>query len=102
MQNITFINEDITRISGSCFWGNNTSSEAPDSNLIQNNFVKQAGIGFFISCDYTTVRGTGNIIRGNMIGSETDSLIAWGIQVENCLTQLENNAIQNLRSTIII
>ena len=29
-----------------------------------------------------TLKAIGNIIRGNKIGSETDSLITWGIQVE--------------------
>ena len=44
------------------------------------------------------VRPTGNIVRGNLIGSETDSLISWGIQVEKCKnTIVENNIVQNLK-----
>ena len=42
----------------------------------------------------------GNIIRGNKIGSEVDSLLGWGIQVEKCQnTIVENNIVQNLKVT---
>ena len=99
IQNIIFINENNTRSSGSGFWVTSASSVAPDSNLIQNNFVKRAGMAFYISSYYNaSVRATGNIIRGNKIGSETDSLIGWGIQLEKCQnTIVENNIVQNIR-----
>ncbi|MGB5895589.1 MAG: hypothetical protein WBG58_15540 [Ignavibacteriaceae bacterium] len=97
IQNITFI-VAYTRNSGAGFWFNQTGSFAPDSNLIQNNFVKQAGLGLFIANSSSAVKGKGNIIRGNLIGSETDSLIGLGIQLEYTInTIVENNIVQNLR-----
>ena len=101
IQNIIFIVEDISRASGSGFWFSQTGSFAPDSNLIQDNFVKQAGDAFFIISPTSAVKGYGNIVRGNQIGSETDSLTAFGIQVTRCEnTLIENNIVQNLKSTI--
>ncbi len=100
IQNITFIIEDYLRDSGSGFFSTQAGS-APDSNLIQNNFVKQAGFSLYIYNTMTGVMGKGNIIRGNRIGSETDSLVASGIQVTRCEnTLIENNIIQNLKVTI--
>ena len=101
IQNIIFIVEDISRASGSGFWFSQTGSFAPDSNLIQNNFVKKGGIGFFIISPTSTLKGLNNVIKGNQIGTETDSLIAFGIQVGRCANSLiENNLVQNLKSTI--
>ena len=38
------------------------------------------------------------LYRGNSVGSETDSLIGWGIQLEFTQnTIIENNIIQNVR-----
>ena len=85
IQNIIFINEDNTRVGGSGFLSLPGSSGAPDFNLIQNNFVKQGGITLFVSAYSAPLQAVGNIIRGNKIGSETDSLIIWGIQLERCL-----------------
>jgi hypothetical protein len=100
MQNIIFINEDETRASGSGFWTVQNNSTAPDSNLIQNNFVKQAGMALYVVSQNALVRAKGNIIRGNKIGSETDSLITWGIQVEKSQnTIVENNIVQNIKAT---
>jgi photosystem II stability/assembly factor-like uncharacterized protein len=100
IQNIIFIQEDNTRSSGSGFWCPQSGSAVPDSNLIQNNFVKQAGMAFFISTYLSSVRADGNVIRGNKIGSETDSLYCWGIQLEKCQnTIVENNIIQNQKIT---
>ncbi len=100
LQNIIFIQEDNTRSSGSGFWCPQAGSAVPDSNIIQNNFVKQAGMAFFISTYLSSVGANGNIIRGNKIGSETDSLYSWGIQLEKCQnTIVENNIIQNQKVT---
>ena len=102
IQNISSIVEDYTRPSGFGFFCWSGSSQAPDSNLIQNNFVKQGGITLFISSNGALATGKDNIVRGNQIGSETDSLIAWGIQIEVCQnTLIENNVVQNLRPTNI-
>ncbi|MBK9097726.1 MAG: T9SS type A sorting domain-containing protein [bacterium] len=100
IQNIIFIVEKTTNGSGSGFWcpyaGTTT---APDSNLIQNNFVKQAGIALYVSSENSSARANGNIIRGNQIGSETDSLISWGIQLEKCQNSIvENNTVQNIKT----
>ena len=47
----------------------------------------------------TLTIATGNIIRGNFIGSETDSLISWGIQIEKAYnTIIENNIIENIKT----
>jgi len=101
IQNINFIVDDNTRASGSGFWYNQTGAFAPDSNLIQNNYIKKAGLGFFVISPTSTLRGIGNIVRGNQIGSETDSLTSLGIQVARCEnTLVENNIVQNLKTTI--
>jgi predicted GH43/DUF377 family glycosyl hydrolase len=100
IQNIIFIVENTTTASGSGFWFTQTGS-APDSNLIQNNFVKKAGDALYIVSASSNVRGKDNVIRGNQIGSETDSLISFGIDVSKCEnTIIENNIVQNLKATI--
>lgn len=101
IQNITFVVDDNLRASGSGFWHNQTGAFAPDSNLIQNNYVKKAGLAFFVISPTSAVKGMSNIVRGNQIGSETDSLVAFGIQVGRCENALvENNIVQNLKATI--
>jgi hypothetical protein len=101
IQNITFVVDDNLRASGSGFWHNQIGAFAPDSNLIQNNYVKKAGLAFFVISPTSAVKGMGNIVRGNQIGSETDSLVAFGIQVGRCENALvENNIVQNLKATI--
>jgi hypothetical protein len=101
IQNIVFIAEDYTRPNGFGFMCRAGSPQAPDNNLIQNNFVKQGGIALFISSNGALATGKDNIVRGNQIGSETDSLIVWGIQIENCQnTLVENNVVQNLKVTL--
>jgi hypothetical protein len=103
IQNIIFINEDDSRntLAGG-FWIINGSA-SPDSNLIQDNFVKRCAVGLNISGWSSPVKAIGNIIRGNKIGSETDSLITWGIQVDYCQNSIiENNIVQNLGSTYSI
>jgi len=96
MQNIVFINEDGGRGSGSGFVNDNPVALSPDSNLIQNNFVKQAGVGLYTYGNPDHI-ANGNIIRGNIIGTETDSLIAFGIFVLSSQNAIvENNIIQNL------
>ncbi len=100
VQNITFISEDYTRSgTGIMVWNRTNSLSPPNGNLIQNNFIKQAGLGIFVlGFGIANTRPDGNIIRGNLIGSETDSLIAWGIQSEVTLnTIIEKNVVQNVR-----
>ncbi|MDX1702546.1 MAG: T9SS type A sorting domain-containing protein, partial [Melioribacteraceae bacterium] len=70
-----------------------------ESNLIQNNFIKEAGVGIFVlGYGVAATSPEGNIIRGNIIGSETDSKVAWGIQSEITLnTIIEKNIVQNVK-----
>ena len=83
--------------SGILFFPVNSTTEVPDSNLIQNNFVKRAGVGIYVGGKNQNTRAVGNIIRGNIVGSEIDSLISWGIQDENTQNStLENNIVQNI------
>ncbi len=98
IQNVTFLSDDIRR-GGSgvgCFSTGLTS--APDDNLIQNNLFLKAGIAIYVSSYNSNVASTGNIVRGNVIGSDAYGLITWGIQVEmNQNAIVENNIIQNIR-----
>ena len=96
VKNITFISEDFYRY-GASLWVLSSSTAAPDSNLILNNFIKKGGAPY-IGSDFVSSRPEGNVIRGNIIGSETDSLINWGIQVSTCKNSIiENNIIRNLK-----
>jgi hypothetical protein len=100
LQNIIFICEDNTRTGGSGFYCTSGGTGAPDSNIIQNNFVKKSGYGFFIQGSSSSLRAKDNIIRGNQIGSETDSLIALGIVLSYSQNGIiEDNVVQNLKVT---
>ena len=110
VQNITAITEDITR---NCqvigFWINNPQNGAgPDSNLIYHNFIKNSGgMGIYISgknemTQAGVIRAKCNVIRGNLIGSETDGGITYGIFTQYAeSTVIENNVIQNIRRNFI-
>jgi len=101
VQNITFIDEDFLRVGG--IWLNSNTASAPDSNLFYNNFIKKGGAMYLNSPASGGIRPEGNVIRGNFIGSESDSLISWGIQVERCKnTIVENNNVQNIKIMNII
>jgi len=101
IQNTIFINEDYSRSStGPAFYPEFFAGSlfAPDSNLILNNFVKKSAIAIYVSAEFSAVKAIGNIVRGNIVGSETDSLIGWGIQAQFTQnTIIENNVVQNLR-----
>ena len=93
IKNLVVSVEDYLRNSRGIFVAGGTNPQSvPDSNLIMHNFIKKAGVAIYVRVT------TGSIIRGNNIGSETDSLISWGIQSEvNVNTLVENNHVQNLR-----
>ena len=100
VQRTTFICEDIVRgAEGILFYVFTPGLPiAPDSNLIQNNFIKEAGVAILVSAEYSLAKATGNVIRENIVGSETDSLINWGIQVQFAQnTIIEDNVVQNIR-----
>ena len=101
IQNLILISEDIYRYGVPLVVAARQNSLfAPDSNLIQNNFIKKGGGSIYLTGLFAggNVRPTGNIVRENLIGSETDSLINWGIQLEKCKnTIVENNIVQNLK-----
>ena len=101
-RNITFISDDINRYgSGAGLFTRSGTNAAADSNLIENNFIKKCGVGgIYLSFDYSNIRSKGNIVRGNLIGSETDSVLGWGIQIEHGQnTIVENNIVRNLKHT---
>ncbi len=101
IQNTTFIDEDYTRAGGGIgIFSITDTQSAPDSNQILNNFIKKSGIGIYVSAYITGAftSATGNVIRGNIIGSESDTLISWGIQVEkNYQCIIEDNLVQGIR-----
>ncbi len=101
IQNTIFIDEDILRTSVALgIYCQSNTQVAPDSNFILNNFIKQAGVAIYVSAYNSTVQAAGSIIRENIIGSETDSLINWGIQIENNQnTIIENNIVQRIRGS---
>jgi hypothetical protein len=104
VQNITAIEDRLDRGSvGIAFSEHNTEAlDGPDSNLIQNNFVKKAWDGIYVACwSSSNVLANGNIIRDNAVGSETDSLISWPINVEQSQnTLIEGNIVQSIRTPL--
>jgi predicted GH43/DUF377 family glycosyl hydrolase len=75
-----------------------SGSETSDNNIVQNNFIKSADVGIIVAGQNQNTKATGNIVSGNKIGSETDSLITIGIgtwALDNSI--IENNIVQNLR-----
>ena len=99
VQNITAVSEDVSRAcAGIAFWNQNGSTASADSNVIRFNCVKKAGYAIFLSPWPIISRYKGNIIDGNSIGSETDSLISVGIYLtESEYSVVENNVVQNLK-----
>ncbi len=99
VQNTTFINESSFRLGVVLGFASDINVQVtPDNNLIQSNFIKQAGIGIWVGTHQPNLRPTGNIIKGNIVGSETDSLISWGIQVErNQNAIIEENIVESIR-----
>jgi hypothetical protein len=97
VQNLTVECEDYTRKSAGIIFLHHSGNSTPDSNVIQNNFIKKAAVGINVASLF--YRMNGNIIRGNYIGSETDSLISLGINVTfGQYTIIENNTVQNLHN----
>ncbi|MCU0414098.1 MAG: hypothetical protein MUE91_06830 [Ignavibacteriaceae bacterium] len=97
IQNIVFECEDYDGLGCAMTLVYESGPFTPDSNLIENNFVKKAAMG--ISILSYSYRATGNVIRGNKIGSETDSFISRGINLVCCQnTIVESNIVQNIRS----
>jgi hypothetical protein len=99
IQNINFICEDYNRLGcGLALYSSvNVGISAPDSNYIQNNFVKKGNCGILLQGTINT-RVIGNIIKENIVGSENDSLIGWGIQLFKSQNGIvENNVVQNLK-----
>jgi len=75
------------------------TSVAPDNNIIQYNHIKQAAFAILIIAFDSNINAFNNIIRGNIVGSETDTLIRVGIQIDkNQNTVIENNIVQNVHS----
>ena len=97
IQNVIFECEDYDGLGCAMTLVYESGPFTPDSNLIENNFVKKAAMG--ISILSYSYRATGNVIRGNKIGSETDSFISRGINLVCCQnTIVDSNIVQNIRS----
>ncbi len=104
IQNIIFISEDNNRACAGLvlYTSWNVGIFAPDSNSVKNNFVKKAGFGIVLQGSVNT-RVIGNIIKENIIGSESDSLISVGIHIVKSQNSIvENNVVQNLKVSGII
>ncbi len=98
VENVTFNNENYLKGVGLAFMSFVNTTSPLDSNLIQNNFIKKASIGIYISGWSGIAEARYNIVRGNIIGSENDSLITWGIQIEgNDNSTIEDNRIENVK-----
>ncbi len=99
VQDITLECEDYLGLGCGIVFAHESGPLTPDSNLIQNNFIKKAAMG--ISILSKSYRPLGNIIHGNKIGSDKDSLISRGINLTLCKqTVVENNIVQNIRNNI--
>ncbi len=99
IQYINFITEDYNRLGcGLALYSPvNVGISAPDSNSIQNNFVKKGDLGILLQGSIN-IRAVGNIIKENIVGSESDSLIGWGIHLFKSQNSIvENNVVQNLK-----
>lgn len=106
VQNTISLIEDITGVnSGITFWPETNVIGAPDSNLVQNNFIMKATYGIYLGANqFQGSKASGNIIRGNIIGgSEKNSLISCaGIQTEGVEnTIIENNLIRNINRQVL-
>jgi predicted GH43/DUF377 family glycosyl hydrolase len=100
IQNLTASTEDIARRDASTITLIGDASGVPDSCLITGVAVTSGPIGIFVGGSYPsyTIRSRGNVVRGNHIGSPTDSLFSRGIQIEGTDgTIIENNHVENLR-----
>ena len=99
IRGLRLVSDDYTRAcAGIAFWvSDNTVPFAPDSNLIEGNIIVKAGMGIYMD-GLGQQSATGNIIRLNTIGSESDSLITWGIQLFHTQNSvIEDNWVENLR-----
>jgi hypothetical protein len=97
IQNITFISDDISNSTIVSFTPTYTGAGAPDSNLIQKNVIRKGAFGIYITSYNSIAYGKDNVIRDNRIGTESDSQISFGIQLEKLQnTIIENNVIQNI------
>ena len=98
IKHLTFIHDDFNKETyGFLSWTESGSATA-DYNQILNNFVKSSGIGICIAGKDLSTKAVGNLIKGNLVGSETDSLITWGIHSawqQNSI--IEENKVQNIR-----
>jgi hypothetical protein len=105
VQSTIALTEDITGVNnGVTFWPEDNVIGTPDSNLIQNNYIRKATFGIYVGANqFQGSKASGNIIKGNIIGSETDSLISLaGIQAERVQnTIIENNLIRNIKRQVL-
>ena len=97
VQNVIIECEDFSRKCSGIIFLHQSGNNNVNNNIIRNNFIKKAAIGINIASFF--YRATGNIIRDNIIGSESDSLISIGINIVlGQKTLVDNNSIMNIRS----
>jgi hypothetical protein len=100
VRKLILISDAVTRVwsDGVGFYALAGSPGVPDSNLIEENIIRSAAPAIYVSAWGMYAPARGNIVRRNQIGSESDSLISWGIQLEfNQGAVVEENTVQNIR-----
>jgi predicted GH43/DUF377 family glycosyl hydrolase len=101
IKNVTFIHDDFdSETYGLLVWTKSGTATA-DNNQIMNNFVKSSGVGICVAGIDQSRKASNNIIQGNKVGSETDSLVTWGIYaawLQNSIIQ--DNIVQNMRFNV--
>ena len=98
--NLTLISDDIRSLGNSLLLLSDGTNR-PDSNLVEGNLaIGVTGI-YVVGGTATNTRPRGNIIRGNIIGSATYLLGAWGIESDYATgTIIEGNTVQFLRKAM--
>ncbi len=96
VQHIVFIGENFGTNYGLVL-ATPSGTGTPDYNIVQDNFFRRGNTAIVLGAINTSAYVVGNVIRNNTIGSATDTLIAWGIQLEHAQrTIVENNIVQHL------
>jgi predicted GH43/DUF377 family glycosyl hydrolase len=95
---LTFIQDDYDLPTYGILTWTESGSATADNNQILYNFIKSSGVGICISGKDQATLAINNMVKGNTVGSENDSLITWGIYalwLQNSFIQ--DNVVQNMR-----
>jgi photosystem II stability/assembly factor-like uncharacterized protein len=97
-RHLTLRTDDYQR--GSGLFMTTRTSGSPDSNLIENNVMSGAYVMYLSKDSLVHANPSHNIIRGNTVGSPSDTLGIFGILSESSDgTLIEGNTVQFLRRT---